>query len=69
MTQNIIREMGPPIRRRFHFAASAFSRLYGVDKVTTEMIDFCYDWALTKDQAPLSGLTEVDIYFKNIWTN
>ena len=67
MNQNTIREMEPHTRQRFHFAASSFSRMFGVDKVTTEMIDFSYRWAETGMPAPLEGLTEVDIYFRNLW--
>jgi len=64
-----IKVMAPPIKDRFHFAASSFSRMYGVQHVTTEMIDFCYDWASKEDIAPLEGLNEVDFYFRNLWLN
>ena len=49
MNQNTIRGMEPHIRQRFHFAASSFSRIYGVNHVTLDMIDFCYDWAFTEE--------------------
>jgi len=67
MNQNTIREMAPHIRQRFHFASSAFSRIYGVAHVTTPMIDFCYDWALTEEVAPLDCLNHVDRYFRELW--
>lgn len=62
-----IREMGPRIRQRFHFAASSFSRLYGVEHVTAEMIDFSYRWAETDMPAPLDDLNNVDRYFRELW--
>jgi len=67
MNPNTIRVMEPHTRRRFHFASSSFSRLYGVNHVTSEMIDFCYDWALQKEVAPLDCLNQVDRYFRNLW--
>jgi len=67
MNPNTIREMAPPIRQRFHFATSSFSRIYGVTHVTTSMVDFCYDWALTEETAPLDCLNHVDRYFRNLW--
>ena len=67
MNPNTIRGMAPHTRRRFHFAASSFSRMFGVDKVTTEMIDFCAGWAEGTDSFPLSGLSEVDVYFRRLW--
>ena len=53
MNPNTIREMAPPIRQRFHFAGSSFSRIYGVSHVTSDMIDFCYEWVLQDSTAPL----------------
>ena len=67
MTPNSIREMAPHTRQRFHFAASSFSRMFGVDKVTPEMLDFCVGWAEQTMPAPLEGLNEVDIYFRRLW--
>jgi hypothetical protein len=67
MTPNTIREMAPHTRKRFHFAASSFSRIYGVNKVTTDMIDFCLGWAEQTMPPPLEGLNEVDNYFKRLW--
>jgi hypothetical protein len=68
MNPNTIRGMEPHIRVRFHFATSVFSRIYGVDRVTLDMIDFCYDWAHTSEHAPLDCLHNVDHYFRKLWT-
>ena len=67
MNPNTIRGMEPHIRVRFHFATSSFSRMYGVSHVTLDMIDFCYDWAHTAQQAPLDCLNHVDRYFRELW--
>jgi hypothetical protein len=67
MNPNTIRGMEPHTRQRFHFAASAFSRIYGVTYVTSRMIDFCYDWAHTKEEAPLDCLNYTDRYFRQLW--
>lgn len=64
-----IREMEPPTRRRFHFAASSFSRMFGVLQLSSDMIDFCYEWAITDDIAPLDCLHNVDKYFRDRWLN
>ena len=67
MNPNTIREMEPHTRQRFHFAASSFSRMFGVSHVTSEMLDFCIGWAEQTMPAPLEGLNEVDIYFRRLW--
>jgi hypothetical protein len=67
MTPINTREMEPRIRKRYHFAASSFSRMYGVDKVTSEMFAFCYRWAETMMPPPLQCLHSVDRYFKHLW--
>ena len=67
MSPNTIREMEPRIRQRFHFAASSFSRIFGVNRATSEMIHFCIGWAEQTMPAPLEGMSEVDIYFKRLW--
>ena len=41
--------------------------MFGVGKVTTEMIDFCAGWAEETMPPPLEGLNEVDIYFRRLW--
>ena len=60
--------MEPHTRRRFHFASSAFSRIFGVSHVSSDMIDFCYDWALQDKVAPLDCLNHTDRYFRELWT-
>ena len=67
MNPNTIMAMEPHTRMRFHFAWSSFSRMYGVNHVTLDMIDFCYDWAHTTEQAPLDFLKQVDRYFIQLW--
>jgi len=68
MNPNTIREMEPHTRMRFYFAWSSFSRMYGVSHVSSDMIDFCYDWAYMEEQAPLDCLNHVDRYFRALWT-
>ena len=67
MIPTTIKVMEPHTRQRFHFAASAFSRIYGVTHVTGSMVDFCYNWALTEETAPPECLNYVDGYFRNLW--
>ena len=67
MNPNTIREMEPHTRQRYHFAASSFSRMFGVPHVTEEMSDFCVGWAEQTMPAPLDSLTNVDIYFRRLW--
>jgi len=67
MNPNTIREMEPHTRQRFHFAASSFSRIYGVNHVSSDMVDFCYEWALQDATAPLDCLNHVDRYFRQLW--
>lgn len=69
MIRTTIKEMEPHTKQRFHFAVSSFSRVYGVGSVTSQMIDFCFDWATAETQAPLDGLVEVDMYFSKLWSN
>jgi hypothetical protein len=68
MNPNIIREMEPHTRRRFHFAASSFSRIFGVKKVSEEMFKFCIQWSHGEESAPLDCLNHVDRYFRELWT-
>ena len=67
MNPMIIKEMAPLTRQRFHFAASSFSRIYGVPKVTEKMLGFCVEWATQEETAPLDCLYNVDRYFKEKW--
>jgi len=61
--------MEPHIRQRYHFALSAFSRMYGVPNITSAMQYFCRDWAESNQESPLEGLQEVDRYFKDLWAD
>lgn len=67
MIQRNTKEMEPRIRQRFNFAASSFSRLYGVEKVTEAMLDFSHTWAETTMPAPSECLHSVDRYFAELW--
>ena len=69
MIPTTIRVMEPPTRQRFHFAASAFSRMFGVEHVSSSMIDFCYNWAQSDSVAPLDDLNNVDRYFRELWNH
>ena len=65
MTPKNIREMEPHIRQRYHFALSAFSRMYGVRTASNDIHikQFCVEWSYWNVNAPLQGLDEVDQYF------
>ena len=64
MTPNIIKEMEPHTRQRYHFATSAFVRMWGHKSMSDyRIVDFCVEWAYKEENAPLSGLDEVDQYF------
>ena len=67
MNPNTIRAMAPHTRMRFHFAWSSFSRIHGVSHVSSDMVDFCYEWALQEEVAPLECLNQVDRYFRGLW--
>jgi hypothetical protein len=67
MTPICTREMEPLTKKRYHFALSSFSRIYGVPHVTQDMADFCFVWALGEEIAPLDCLNHVDRYFRNLW--
>ncbi|AFK66279.1 hypothetical protein SWPG_00026 [Synechococcus phage S-CBM2] len=60
--------MHTPNKQRYHFAASSFARMYTPPKVTAEMLSFCEKWAETDGCAPLDSLSNVDIYFRKLWT-
>jgi hypothetical protein len=61
--------MEPPTKRRYNFALSSFSRMYGVPHVNQEMSDFCFEWALGTETTPLDCLNHVDRYFRELWNN
>ena len=67
MNPTTIKGMEPHTRQRFHFASSAFSRIFGVNHVTANMIDFCYEWASQDEVAPLDCLNHADRYFRQKW--
>lgn len=67
MTPIIIREMEPHIKQRFRFATASFTRMFGVNHVTADMIDFCHEWATQDENAPLDCLNNVDRYFREKW--
>ena len=62
MTPKIIKEMEPHTRQRYHFAASAFVRMWGNSSLhDRRIVEFCVEWAHREEDAPLSG--DVDQYF------
>lgn len=65
MIPKTIREMEPPIRQKYWFALSAFSRMYGVRTAYNDIHirQFCIEWSEWGVNAPLSGLDEADQYF------
>ena len=67
MTPICTKEMEPLTKRRYWFAMSSFSRMFGVSHVTQEMSDFCLGWALHEEIAPLDCLHHVDRYFRKLW--
>jgi hypothetical protein len=63
MNPNTIREMAPHTKRRFHFAASAFVRMWGHGSLKdNRIIDFCVEWAQRTENAPLDN-SILDQYF------
>ena len=56
-------------KKRYHFALSAFSRLYGLQKIDWSIRQFCLEWSDWQVDAPLSGLNEVDQYFYHEYKN
>lgn len=48
-------------KQRYHFALSAFSRMYGVGKIDFDMKQFCKEWSDWQIDAPLDN--SVDQYF------
>lgn len=59
--------MDPHIKMRYNFALSSFARRYGVSKLSKEMTEFCLEWALGEEIAPLDCLNHVDHYFGQLW--
>jgi hypothetical protein len=63
MIPKIIRETEPRIKQRYHFAASAFVRMWGHSSLNDHrIIDFCVEWAHKTENAPLDS-SVLDQYF------
>jgi hypothetical protein len=63
MTPKIIKETEPHIRQRYHFAASAFVRMWKHTALNDpRIIGFCVEWAHREENAPLDNFI-VDQYF------
>ena len=69
MTQTITPETELHINQRFLFAESSFARIFTVPHVTTEMRQFCSNWAQGEEEAPLDSLQNVDLYFRELWNH
>ena len=69
MTQTITTETELHTNQRFLFAESSFARIFSVPHVTTEMRQFCSNWAQGEDEAPLDSLQNVDLYFRELWNH
>ena len=58
----MLRGMEPHIRQRYHFAASAFVRMWGHSSLHDHrIVEFCEVWAHRTENAPLDNA--VDQYF------
>ena len=56
MTPKIIKEMEPHIKQRYHFAASAFVRMWGNSSLhDRRIVEFCVEWAHREEDAPLDN--------------
>ena len=63
MTPKIIREMEPHTKQRYHFATSAFVRMWGHSSLhDPRIVEFCIEWAHREENAPLDNFV-VDQYF------
>jgi hypothetical protein len=63
MTPKIIKEMEPHIKQKYHFAASAFVRMWGHSSLHDhKIVDFCVEWAYKEKNAPLDNFI-LDQYF------
>ena len=63
MTPKIIKETEPHIRQRYHFAASAFVRMWGHSSLhDPRIIEFCIEWSHREENAPLDNFV-IDQYF------
>ena len=63
MIPRSIKETEPHIRQRYHFATSAFVRMWGHSALNDHrIIDFCAEWAQSTENAPLDN-SVLDQYF------
>jgi len=63
MTPKIIKETEPHIRQRYHFAATAFVRMWGHSSLHDHrIVDFCIEWAHREENPPLDDRV-LDQYF------
>lgn len=58
------------LKQPYNFALSSFARMYGVRHVSScdQIHRFCIEWAEGGATPPLTGLTQVDFYFRDLWT-
>ena len=62
MTLKTTREMEPHTRQRYHFAATAFVRMWGHSSLhDRRIVEFCVEWAHREEDSPLDN--SVDQYF------
>jgi hypothetical protein len=64
-----ITESSPELIKRYNFALSSFSRMYGTNHITMEMMHFSYQWANSDNNHSEGTLTHIDFYFRDLWTN
>ena len=63
MIPKIIRETEPHTKQRYHFAASAFVRMWGHSSLhDRKIVEFCVEWAQREEDAPLDSWV-LDQYF------
>ena len=63
MIPRSVKEMEPHIRQRYHFAASAFVRMWGHSSLNDhKIVEFCEVWAYRTENAPLDNHI-LDQYF------
>jgi len=53
--------------KKYNFSMSAFSRLFGPDHISMEMMNFCYCWAISEKEIEAKKLETIDFYFKELW--
>jgi len=65
MTPKITRGMEPHIKQRYHFAASAFVRMWGHSSLHDHrIVDFCVEWAHREENAPLDNTVDQYFYYE-----